>query len=39
MTNGDPSAITKYGRRWDVERGYNSIKRFMAATTSKDFVS
>ncbi|RLM56941.1 transposase, partial [Halorubrum sp. Atlit-26R] len=38
MTNGDPSAITEYGKRWDIERGYKSIKRFMAATTSKDFV-
>jgi len=38
MTNASPGAITEYGKRWDIERGYKSIKRFMAATTSKDFV-
>ncbi len=29
--------ITEYGYRWEIESGYKSIKRFMAATTSKDF--
>jgi IS4 transposase len=38
MTNSHPGAIAEYGKRWDIERGYKSIKRFMAATTSKDFV-
>jgi len=38
MTNGEPGAISEYGKRWDIERGYKSIKRFMAATTSKNFV-
>jgi len=38
MTNGEPSAIREYGKRWDIERGYKSIKQFMAATTSKYFV-
>lgn len=38
MTNGHPGAIREYGQRWDIERGYKSIKRFMAATTSKNFV-
>lgn len=31
-------AITEYTHRWVIERGYKAIKRFMAATTSKDFV-
>ena len=26
-----------YGDRWDIESGYKSVKRFMAATTSKHF--
>ena len=26
-----------YSDRWDIESGYKSVKRFMAATTSKDF--
>jgi len=34
MTNGTPGAIGECGQRWDIERGYKSIKRFMAATTS-----
>lgn len=38
MTNASPGAIAEYGKRWDIERGYKSIKRFMAETTSKDFV-
>ena len=29
--------ITEYGYRWEIESGYKSIKRFMAATTSEDF--
>lgn len=27
-----------YGDRWDIESGYKSVKRFMAATISKDFT-
>jgi IS4 transposase len=38
MTNSQPGAIHKYSYRWEIESGYKSIKRFMAATTSKDFV-
>lgn len=38
MTNASPGAIAEYRKRWDIERGYKSIKRFMAATTSKNFV-
>lgn len=38
MTNASPGAIAEYGKRWDIERDYKSIKRFMAATTSKKFV-
>jgi IS4 transposase len=38
MTNTSPGAITEYAYRWEIERGYRSIKRFMAATTSKSFV-
>lgn len=37
MTNGGTSHLTEYGYRWEIESGYKSIKRFMAATTSKDF--
>jgi IS4 transposase len=39
MTNGRASsALMNYGRRWEIETGYRTIKRFMAATTSKNFV-
>ena len=38
MTNGEPSLLREYGYRWEIESGYKSIKRFMAATTSKNFV-
>jgi IS4 transposase len=38
MTNAHVNSIFEYSDRWDIERGYKSIKRFMAATTSKDFV-
>jgi IS4 transposase len=38
MTNGDPKLLREYAYRWEIESGYKSIKRFMAATTSKDFV-
>jgi len=38
MTNDHIDSIFEYSGRWDIERGYKSIKRFMAATTSKDFV-
>ncbi len=38
MTNGYPAGvISQYNARWEIESGYKSIKRFMAATTSKDF--
>ena len=30
--------IKWYSDRWDIESGYKSMKRFMAATTSKSFV-
>jgi len=26
MTNGHPGAIAEYGQRWDIERGYKTIK-------------
>ncbi|MFC7157251.1 transposase [Halomarina halobia] len=38
MTNRGCGHLTEYGYRWEIESGYKSIKRFMAATTSKDFV-
>ncbi len=38
MMNGDPRLLREYGYRWEIESGYKSIKRFMAATTSKNFV-
>ena len=37
MTNGGSGHLTEYGYRWEIESGYRSIKRFMAATTSKNF--
>ena len=37
MTNGASGHLTEYGYRWEIESGYKSIKRFMTATTSKDF--
>jgi IS4 transposase len=37
MTNRASGHLTEYGYRWEIESGYKSIKRFMAATTSKDF--
>ena len=36
MTNCGSGHLTEYGYRWEIESGYRSIKRFMAATTSKD---
>lgn len=38
MTNRPAGAIREYSYRWEIESGYKSIKRFMAATTSKNFV-
>ncbi|MFC7251667.1 transposase [Halomicroarcula sp. GCM10025324] len=38
MTNRGSGHLTEYGYRWEIESGYRSIKRFMAATTSKNFV-
>ncbi len=37
MTNRESGHLTEYGYRWEIESGYKSIKRFMAATTSKNF--
>jgi len=37
MTNTGSGHLTEYGYRWEIESGYKSIKRFMAATTSKNF--
>lgn len=37
MTNAPAGAVQEYNYRWRIESGYKSIKRFMAATTSKDF--
>jgi IS4 transposase len=37
MTNCGSGHLTEYRYRWEIESGYRSIKRFMAATTSKDF--
>lgn len=37
MTNRGSGHLTEYGYRWEIESGYRSIKRFMAATTSKNF--
>jgi IS4 transposase len=37
ISNRGGSFLTEYGHRWEIESGYKSIKRFMAATTSKDF--
>jgi len=38
MTNAHPGGVHEYDYRWEIESGYKSIKRFMAATTSKNFV-
>ena len=38
MTNAPAGAVREYSYRWEIESGYKSIKRFMAATTSKDFA-
>ena len=37
MTNRGSGHLTEYDYRWEIESGYKSIKRFMAATTSKHF--
>jgi hypothetical protein len=37
MTNSGSGHFTEYGYRWEIESGYKSIERFMAATTSKNF--
>lgn len=39
MTNESAGTIREYGSRWAIESGYESIKRFTAATTSKSSVS
>lgn len=38
MSNHGGSFLTEYGSHWEIESGYRSIKRFMAATILKDFV-
>lgn len=38
MSNGNTGFLSEYGYRWELKSGYESVKRFMAATTSKDFV-
>ena len=38
MTNGEPCLLREYAYRWEIESGYKSVKRFMGATTSKNFV-
>ncbi|ELY91949.1 transposase (TCE33) [Natrinema altunense JCM 12890] len=30
--------LSEYGYRWEIESGYRSIKRFMAAPTAKNFI-
>jgi len=37
MSNRGGGFLSEYGHRWEIESGYRSIKRFMAATTSTDF--
>jgi len=37
VQSGRNKSLSEYGYRWEIESGYNSIKRFMTATTSKDF--
>ena len=37
MSNCGSGHLTEYGYRWEIESGYRSIKRFIAATTSKNF--
>ncbi|EMA24855.1 transposase (TCE33) [Haloarcula marismortui ATCC 33799] len=37
MSNRGSGFLSEYGHRWEIESGYRSIKRFMAATTSTDF--
>ncbi len=37
MSNRGSGFLSEYGYRWEIGSGYRSIKRFMAATTSKDF--
>lgn len=38
MTNAPAGAVREYEYRWEIESGYKSLKRFIAATTSKNFV-
>ena len=38
MSNRGGSFLEEYAYRWEIESGYKSIQRFMAATTSKNFV-
>ena len=38
LTNAPAGAVREHSYRWEIESGYKSIKRFMASTTSKNFV-
>ena len=38
MSNCGGGYLTEYSYRWKIESDHRSIKRFMAATTSKNFV-
>ena len=38
MSHRGSGFLSEYGYRWEIESGYKSVKRFMAATTSKSFV-
>lgn len=38
MSNKGSGFLHEYGHRWEIESGYKTIKRFIAATTSKSFV-
>ena len=37
MTNRGSGFLVEYGYRWEIESGYKSIKRSVAATTSKGY--
>lgn len=37
MTNRGSGILPEYGYRWEIGSGYKSIKRFIAATASKNF--
>lgn len=37
MSNRGGGFLSEYRYRWEIESGYRSIKRFMAATKSENF--